>query len=55
MAPRPGAIPDDAALAKVIREGLPDSAMPSFAWMSEEEIRAVLQHVRKFFERRPKH
>lgn len=37
--------PDDAALARVIRRGIPDTGMPSSA-LSEREITAVSAHVR---------
>ncbi|MBY0373078.1 MAG: c-type cytochrome [Bryobacteraceae bacterium] len=37
--------PDDAALARVIRRGIPDTGMPASA-LSEREIAAVSAHVR---------
>jgi putative heme-binding domain-containing protein len=37
--------PDDAALQRVIRRGIPDTEMPS-SWMNEEEVRQVAAYVR---------
>ncbi|HET6572125.1 MAG TPA: c-type cytochrome [Fimbriiglobus sp.] len=39
--------PTDADLMRVIREGIPGSAMPAFAQLSEEERHALAGHVRR--------
>jgi mono/diheme cytochrome c family protein len=51
----PGALPSDERFLQVIHDGLPDSSMPSFSWMSDEERRAVLTYVKEAFlsRRRP--
>ena len=38
--------PTDADLMRLVRNGIPGSAMPSFAQLSEEERRAIVGHVR---------
>ncbi|MFG0320101.1 MAG: ethylbenzene dehydrogenase-related protein [Planctomycetota bacterium JB042] len=40
-------VPTDADLAGVIRRGMPGSAMPSFGWMSDGEVEALVRHVRR--------
>lgn len=39
-------IPTDDDLLRVLRRGIPGSAMPSFAQLSEPELRAIIGHVR---------
>jgi mono/diheme cytochrome c family protein len=40
------AIPSDADLFRVIRRGIPGSAMPEFPRLSDEEVAAIIGHVR---------
>ena len=39
-------VPTDADLAAVLRRGMPGSAMPAFAWMPDEDVAALVAHVR---------
>jgi mono/diheme cytochrome c family protein len=41
-----GSPPTDADLLKTVTRGIPSSAMPSFAFLREEERRAVVQYVK---------
>lgn len=41
-----GRLPSDADLLKSIRNGLGGSSMPSFSYLTEAELRAVVQHVK---------
>jgi len=40
-------VPSDADLVRVLRRGMPGSAMPGFAWMPEADLRALAGHVRE--------
>jgi mono/diheme cytochrome c family protein len=40
-------IPSDDDLIAVLRRGIPGSSMPSFAALSEDDLRAVIDHVRR--------
>lgn len=42
----PGAPPTDADLLRTLTRGIPNSAMPAFAFLSEGERRAVIQHLK---------
>jgi mono/diheme cytochrome c family protein len=46
-----GTLPTDADLQRTIREGVPGTAMPIFAALSEREIRAVAAYVKTFSSR----
>lgn len=39
-------VPSDEDLLATLRRGMPGSAMPSWSWMPEEDLRAVAGHVR---------
>jgi high-affinity iron transporter len=51
-APAPGTLPSAEALLEVITRGLPDSAMPSFGHLPEEDRRALVMHVESLLARR---
>jgi mono/diheme cytochrome c family protein len=46
------ALPSDAQLLRVVTDGLPHSAMPSFASLPEDERRALVLYVKTFFDKR---
>lgn len=39
-------VPTDADLTKVVRQGLPGSAMPAFPQLSDTEVKAVIEYIR---------
>lgn len=43
-----GSLPTDADLERVVRDGLPYTAMPSFDWMSDGEIKSLVAAVKSF-------
>jgi mono/diheme cytochrome c family protein len=47
-----GAVPTDNALLEVLRAGVPESGMPSFAYLRDDELRAVIAYLKRFFARR---
>jgi mono/diheme cytochrome c family protein len=43
-----GFLPTDADLARVIRHGIPDTAMPIFSTLPERDVRAVVDYIKTF-------
>jgi mono/diheme cytochrome c family protein len=50
-APR-GGVPTDDALLEIVKKGFPQSGMPSFAYMSDAELRSVIAYLKQFFAKR---
>lgn len=52
-----GKLPTDADLARIIRTGLSDTAMPMFNHLSERELEAVIDYVKSYSSkwRKPEH
>jgi mono/diheme cytochrome c family protein len=44
----PGALPTDDDLARTIRHGIPDTAMPIFSALPERDVRAVIEYLKTF-------
>src|ERR1051325_5292898 len=43
-----GSLPTNEDLARTIRQGIPDTAMPAFAALPQRDIEAVIEYVKTF-------
>ncbi len=43
-----GSLPTDHDLMRTVREGIPDTLMPSFSALPERDVRAVIEYVKTF-------
>jgi mono/diheme cytochrome c family protein len=44
----PGFLPTDEDLTRIVREGIPDTAMPAFGALRQRDVKAVIDYVKTF-------